>query len=139
MVRGLFQATDKDAGKHGKIQYSLRGEDAEDFVVNPETGTVYCARPMDDCADEKTFQVVAKDNDGKPEGSESTMTVTVSFRNQKPTAAVHKFVSFQTIIFCFDCYLLADKLTNELSSAESSRYGIRSGAGEGGGRVVGEV
>lgn len=73
-----FQATDKDTGKHGKILYSLRGNDAQDFVVNPETGTIYCTRPVDDSKVNKTFDVVAKDNDGKPEGLESVLTVTVS-------------------------------------------------------------
>ncbi|VVC25193.1 Cadherin,Cadherin-like,Cadherin conserved site [Cinara cedri] len=88
------KATDKDAGKHGKIQYTLRGDDANDFVVNPETGTIYCARPMDNCVAEKTFQVVAKDNDGKPEGSESTMNVTVKLL--KYTDVVRVNVPFST-------------------------------------------
>lgn len=73
-----FQATDKDAGKHGKIQYSLRGDDANDFIINSETGTIYCTSLEDDSAATKTFEVVAKDNDGKPDGSESTMAITVS-------------------------------------------------------------
>lgn len=73
-----FQATDKDAGKNGKIQYSLRGEDAEDFVINPETGTIYCSRPADDSNISKSFEVVAKDNDGKLEGYESALNITVS-------------------------------------------------------------
>lgn len=76
-----FQATDKDTEKHGKIQYSLRGNDAQDFVVNPETGTIYCTRPVDDRNVNKTFDVVAKDNDGKPDGLESVLAVTVSKKN----------------------------------------------------------
>lgn len=72
-----FQATDKDTGKHGKIQYSLRGENAEDFVINPETGNIYCACPVDDSNIVKSFDVVAKDNDGKLEGYESTLNITV--------------------------------------------------------------
>lgn len=73
-----FQATDKDAGKHGKIQYSLRGGDAKDFVINPETGTIYCTSLVDDSNVVKTFEVVAHDNDGKSEGFESVLSVTVS-------------------------------------------------------------
>jgi len=65
-------------GKYGKIQYSLRGDDADDFVVNPDSGTIYCTRPMDNSNASKTFEVVAKDDDGKSDGSESVMTVTVS-------------------------------------------------------------
>ncbi|CAI6348183.1 unnamed protein product [Macrosiphum euphorbiae] len=42
------KAIDKDAGKHGKIQYSLRGNDANDFIINSETGTIYCASLVDD-------------------------------------------------------------------------------------------
>lgn len=98
----MFQATDRDAGKHGKIQYSLRGDDADDFVINPETGTVYASRPMDDCVAEKTFQVVAKDNDGKPEGSESAITVTVILVKKKKPAPLPIqrifFVGFNIII-----------------------------------------
>lgn len=74
-----LQATDKDTGKHGKIQYSLRGSDAKDFVINPETGTVFCRRLVDDKDSNITFEVVAKDNDGKSEGLESVLTVIVSF------------------------------------------------------------
>lgn len=74
-----LQATDKDTGKHGKIQYSLRGNNAKDFVINPETGTVYCTRLVDDKDSNITFEVVARDNDGKSEGLESVLTVTVSF------------------------------------------------------------
>lgn len=73
-----FQATDKDAGKHGKIQYSLRGRDAQDFVINSETGTVYCARPANGSGADRTFEVVATDNDGKPGGFETSLPVTVS-------------------------------------------------------------
>lgn len=71
-----FQATDKDIGKQGKIQYSLRGNDAQDFIVNPETGTIYCTRPVDDSNVNKTFDVVAKDNE-KSEGFESVLAITV--------------------------------------------------------------
>lgn len=73
------KATDKDAGKHGKIQYSLRGDDANDFIINSETGIIYCTSLVDDNTVNKTFEVVAKDSDGKADGSESTMTITVKF------------------------------------------------------------
>ncbi|XP_027842981.2 uncharacterized protein LOC114124021 [Aphis gossypii] len=73
------KATDKDAGKHGKIQYSLRGDDANDFIINSETGIIYCTSLVDDSTANKTFEVVAKDNDGKSDGTESTMTITVKF------------------------------------------------------------
>ncbi|XP_026807790.1 uncharacterized protein LOC113550256 [Rhopalosiphum maidis] len=73
------KATDKDAGKHGKIQYSLRGDDANDFIINSETGIIYCMSLVDDSTANKTFEVVAKDNDGKSDGSESTMTITVKY------------------------------------------------------------
>ncbi|XP_022177630.1 uncharacterized protein LOC111038715 [Myzus persicae] len=73
------KATDKDAGKHGKIQYSLRGDDANDFIINEETGTIYCKSLVDDSTASKSFVVVAKDNDGKSEGLESTLAITVKF------------------------------------------------------------
>lgn len=74
----MFQATDKDTGKHGKIQYSLTGDDAEDFVVNPETGTIYYTHPIDDSNASKTFKVIAKNDDGKFDVFDSVLTVTVS-------------------------------------------------------------
>ena len=64
-------------GKHGKIQYSLSGDDANDFIINSETGTIYCTRLVDDSTVNKTFVVLAKDNDGNFDGSESTLTITV--------------------------------------------------------------
>ncbi|XP_025202436.1 cadherin-87A-like [Melanaphis sacchari] len=73
------KATDKDAGKHGKIQYSLRGDNANDFIINADTGTIYCMSLVNDSTANKTFEVVAKDNDGKSDGSESTMAITVKF------------------------------------------------------------
>ncbi|KAL5243981.1 hypothetical protein ACI65C_011391 [Semiaphis heraclei] len=73
------KATDKDAGKHGKIQYSLRGDYANDFIINSETGTIYCTSLVDDSTVSKSFEVVAKDNDGKTDGSESTLAITVKF------------------------------------------------------------
>lgn len=73
------KAIDKDAGKHGKIQYSLRGNDANDFIINSETGTIYCASLVDDSTVSKSFEVVAKDNDGKSDGMESTLAITVKF------------------------------------------------------------
>ncbi|XP_025420336.1 uncharacterized protein LOC112690522 isoform X2 [Sipha flava] len=81
LPRHLVQvkAIDKDAGKHGKIQYSLKGNDANDFIVNPETGTIYCRTLVDDGNAVKTFDVVARDNEGKSEGYESVLTVTVKF------------------------------------------------------------
>lgn len=56
----------------------MKGDDAKDFVINPETGTIYCTRPVDDNNASKTFEVVAKDNDGNSDGSESVLAVTVS-------------------------------------------------------------
>lgn len=77
IVTTTFQATDRDTGKHVKVQYSLRGADAKDFVINSDTGTIYCTRLVDDNNANKMFEVVAKDNDGKSEESESVLTVTV--------------------------------------------------------------
>lgn len=73
-----FQATDRDTGEHVKVQYSLRGDDSEDFVVNSDTGTIYVVRLAENDNVSKTFEVVAKDNDGKFDESESVLTVTVS-------------------------------------------------------------
>ncbi|XP_050422826.1 protocadherin Fat 4-like isoform X2 [Adelges cooleyi] len=73
------KATDKDAGKHGKIRFLLRSNDSEDFLINSETGTIYCTRLEEDVERIKVFEVLAKDTDDNKEGGglESVLSVTV--------------------------------------------------------------
>ena len=42
-VVGIIQANDKDSGSGGDLRYSLSGQGASMFVINPQTGSISVA------------------------------------------------------------------------------------------------
>ena len=57
-------ATDDDVGSNGAISYSLSGSDVETFAIDPNTGVVTVARPLDyeTVSEPYTLTVIARDN-----------------------------------------------------------------------------
>lgn len=57
-------ATDADIGSNGAISYSLSGSDVETFAIDPHTGVVTVARPLDyeSVSEPYTLTVIAQDN-----------------------------------------------------------------------------
>lgn len=57
-------ATDADAGSNGAISYSLSGSDVGTFAIDPNTGVVTVARPLDyeSVSEPYTLTVIAQDN-----------------------------------------------------------------------------
>ncbi|XP_034242049.1 cadherin-related tumor suppressor [Thrips palmi] len=79
----VAKASDKDEGLNAKIRYSLLGEHADRFAVDPETGAVSLAAPPD--REERAsyhLTLVAKDSSATdPRASAVNLTVTVLDEN----------------------------------------------------------
>jgi len=90
----IFQmnATDADTGENARVTYSL-DTDTEDFGVDPVTGALFIAGPLDrERQDEYQLRLIATDNGDPPLSSAAIVRVTVSDVNDNaPMFAMHSF------------------------------------------------
>lgn len=88
-------ATDLDSDKNGEIVYSLSGDSARGFQVDPDTGLVTAAIAFDrEKGDVIRFQVVAHDKGIPPRNASAEAFVTILDVNDEKPSFSHPAYSF---------------------------------------------
>lgn len=90
-----LNATDRDSEKNGEILYSVSGEAARWFQVEPDTGLVTAAIAFDrEKGDVIRFQVIAQDQGIQPRSSTAEAYVTILDVNDEKPVFSHPAYSF---------------------------------------------
>ncbi|XP_031417810.1 cadherin EGF LAG seven-pass G-type receptor 2-like [Clupea harengus] len=88
----VVTASDVDVGYNGEVRYSLQGSEGR-FSVNPESGLIYVATPLDrEEQDEINLEVIAMDQGRPARSATATVVVTVTDVNDnKPVFSMAQY------------------------------------------------
>lgn len=88
-------ATDQDSGNNGEVSYSLSGELADKFQINPDTGVITAAVSFDrEDTETVLVDVIARDKGSPSRSSSSLVRVTILDVNDERPIFSHSAYSF---------------------------------------------
>nr|XP_022319465.1 cadherin-23-like isoform X3 [Crassostrea virginica] len=89
--------SDLDSGENGRLVYSLRGTGIEKFTVNPTTGQITLAQPLD-YEDTPAYQLLFRAQDRGTPSREASASLTVTVLDYNDFGPVFNPDSYQTSV-----------------------------------------
>lgn len=91
-------ATDQDSGNNGEVSYSLSGELADLFQINPDTGVITAAVSFDrEVAETVLVDVIAHDKGSPSRSSSALVRITILDVNDEKPIFSHSAYSFEVM------------------------------------------